>query len=169
MSESPLPDSELRWFACHAKPRCEKKLANALRVDGLEHYLPLVDSVRQYGNRAKRFSKPLFPGYLFARLHPGLPLRTEQLAQLVRMLPVDDEARFLEQLDAIRRMIASGLTLTLQPMLKKGSHVRISGGPLWGLEGVVDNPVNPKGVIIAVDILQQVVHVTIPPEYLKVL
>ena len=169
MSLESLHDKDYHWVACHTMPRCEKKLATALQVDQIEHELPLVESVRKYGRRTKSFTKPLFPGYLFARLPLGVPLRPEQLTYLYRTLPVENEARFLEQLDAIRRLLDSGLTLTLHPLLKKGSRVRVIAGPLWGLDGVVEQPSSPKGVVISVDILRQGVLVPITPEHLKLL
>ena len=74
-----LPNfAEPRWFACHTKPRCEKKFAAVLAAEGFPHYLPLVPSVRRYRDQTKRFTKPLFPGYVFAEIppeteEPGLP------------------------------------------------------------------------------------------------
>ena len=41
-----------------------------MAAEGFEHYLPLVGSVRRYPSGTKRFTKPLFPGYVFARV-PG--------------------------------------------------------------------------------------------------
>ena len=64
---TPAPD-ELRWFVCHTKPRCEKKLAALLVAEKIEHYLPTTESVKNYGPRTKRFTKPLFPGYVFAQI-----------------------------------------------------------------------------------------------------
>ena len=55
-----LPSS--RWYVCHTKPRCEKKFAALLKAEAIEHYLPLVESVRRYGRTTKRYSKPLFSG-----------------------------------------------------------------------------------------------------------
>jgi len=44
---------------------------------------------------------------------------------------------------------------TVVPLLKRGRQVRILGGPLNGLEGFVDDPSNPKGIVISVDVLRQ--------------
>jgi transcription antitermination factor NusG len=65
--------------------------------------------------------------------------------------------------------LAAGFELCLTPLLKKGATVKIIGGPLYGTVGRVDDPDNPKGVVIAVDVLQQGVLVRIPPEHLEVL
>jgi hypothetical protein len=47
--------------------------------------------------------------------------------------------------------------------------VKVAGGPLHGIEGTVDDPANPKGVVIAVDVLQQGLLVRMPMEQLQIL
>ena len=165
-----LPDfAESRWFACHTKPRCEKKFAALLTAERFAHYLPLVGSVRRYRDRTKRFTKPLFPGYVFAEIPPETKNRIYQHDLLVRALWVDDQSGFLRQLEDVRAVVASGLELSLHPLLKKGTHVRVAGGPLHGLEGIVDNPASPRGVVIAVDVLQQGLLVRLPMDNLEIL
>ena len=61
---------EPRWFACHTKPRCEKKFAAMLTVEGFSHYLPLVPSVRRYRDQTKRFTKPIFSASSPRTTHP---------------------------------------------------------------------------------------------------
>lgn len=156
-----------KWFVCHTKPRCEKRFAELMELESFEHYLPLVNSVRRYGGKTKKFTKPLFPSYVFAQIPPILKPRAFQHDHLVRMLPVENEGRFLEQIGEIRKLIESGLELALYPPLEKGTKVKIIGGPLWGVEGIVDDPKHPKGVIIMVDVLRQGVLARVPAEFLK--
>jgi transcriptional antiterminator RfaH len=150
---------EARWFVCHTKPRCEKKFSALLKAESIEHYLPLVESVKRYGTQTKRFTKPLFPGYVFAQVVLENKSRIYQQDLLARVLPVVHEAVFLRQLADVRTLMASGVELTTRPLLRRGTRVRVTNGPLWGLEGVVDDPENPKGIIVAVDVLQQGLHV----------
>jgi transcription antitermination factor NusG len=165
-----LPDfATPRWFVCHTRPRCEKKFADLLAREGFVHYLPLIQSVRRYGTQKKTFTKPLFPGYAFARLVPELKTRVYQQDLLVRALPVENEAVFLRQLEIVKTVCASGLEAALRPLMKKGTHVRVRGGPLHGLEGYVDDPVNPQGIVVSFDVLQQGLLVRLPLESLHLL
>jgi transcriptional antiterminator RfaH len=159
--------SVFRWHVCHTKPRCEKKFSSLMSVENFDHYLPLVESVRRYGSQVKRFSKPLFPGYVFVHLPVTEKSRIYQQDLLARAFPVDDEARFLKQLDDVRIIVASGLTLSVHPLLKRGTKVKVTGGPLYGLEGVVDDPDHPSGIVVAVDVLQQGLLVKMPLENLQ--
>jgi transcriptional antiterminator RfaH len=165
-----LPDfPEARWFVCHTKPRCEKKFDDLMQREVFAHYLPLIRSVRRYGTQKKIFTKPLFPGYVFARIEPERKARVYQQDLLVRALPVENEPLFLRQLEDVRTICASGLEAALHPLMTKGRHVRVLGGPLHGLEGYVDDPVNPRGIVVSVDVLQQGLLVRLPLEHLQLL
>lgn len=159
--------AEAHWLVCHTRPRCEKKFAALLAAESCEHYLPLVESVRRYGRQTKRFTKPLFTGYVFARVPPAKRARLYQQDLLARLIAVEDEAKFLRQLADVRAIVASGFELSLMPLFTKGRRVKIVGGPLHGLEGFVDDPSNPQGVVLSVDVLQQGLLVRIPAEQLQ--
>ncbi len=169
MTFVPATAADARWFVCHTKPRCEKKFSALLKAEGFEHYLPLVTSVKRYGKSTKRFTKPLFPGYVFARIVLGDKPRIYQQDLLARAIPVEHEALFVRQLEDVRTIVASGLELTVRPLMKRGTRVRVSSGPLWGLEGVVDDPANPQGIVLSVDVLQQGLLVKMPLESLEIL
>ena len=165
-----LPDfAEPRWFVCHTKPRCEKKFSNLLVKEEFSHHLPLIKSVRRYGAQKKVFTKPLFPGYVFARLEPERKTRIYQHDLLVRAMMIENEAVFLRQIQEVKIICASGLEAALHPLIKKGTHVRVQGGPLHGLEGYVDNPANPQGIVVSVDVLQQGLLVRLPLDSLQLL
>ncbi|HRJ47755.1 MAG: hypothetical protein RLZZ129_381 [Verrucomicrobiota bacterium] len=157
-----VPEPAAAWLVCHTRPRCEKKFAALMAAEGFEHYLALVQSVRRYRQQTKRFTKPLFPGYVFALVPAERKARIYQQDLLARAIPVPDEAAFLRQLADVKAIVASGFELSLMPLLAKGRRVKIAGGPLHGLEGYVDNPANPAGIVIAVDVLQQGLLVKVP-------
>jgi transcription antitermination factor NusG len=161
--------SEHYWLVCHTKPRCEKKFAALMAAEKFEHYLALIVSVRRYGGQTKRFTKPLFPGYVFAQVPIERKARIYQQDLLARAIIVEDEAKFLRQLGDVKAIVASGLELSVMPLLTKGRRVKIVGGPLHGLEGYVDDPSNPRGVVLSVDVLQQGLLVKMPAEHLQVL
>jgi transcription antitermination factor NusG len=157
------------WLVCHTKPRCEKKFAALMAAEKFEHYLALVQSVRKYAQQTKRFTKPLFPGYVFARVPVEKKARIYQQDLLARAIIVEHEEAFLRQLDDVKKIVASGLELSVMPLLTRGRRVKIVGGPLHGLEGFVDDPSKPQGIVISVDVLQQGLLVKVPAENLQAL
>lgn len=163
------PASDPAWLVCHTRPRCEKKFAALMAAERFEHYLALIQSVRKYRDQTKRFTKPLFPGYVFARVPAEKKARIYQQELIARAIPVADEALFLRQLADVKAIVASGFELSVMPLLTRGRRVKVVGGPLHGLEGLVDDPTNPKGIVISVDVLQQGLHVKMPVEHLQAL
>ncbi len=161
--------SETVWLVCHTRPRCEKKFAALMRAEKFEHYLPLINSVRKYKDQTKTFTKPLFPGYVFACVPNELKARIYQQDLLARAIPIDDVPRFLKQLEDVRAIVASGYQLSVMPLLTKGRRVKLLGGALHGLEGYIDDPANPKGIVISVDVLRQGLLVKVPVENLQAL
>jgi transcription antitermination factor NusG len=151
-----------RWFVAHTKPRAEKKFTALLDREGFAHYLALLESVRQYGGRRKTFTKPLFPGYVFVQIPGEHRQRLYQQDLLVRALPVENEPQFLQQLEIVKAICASGLEAALHPLIRKGTRVRVNDGPLQGVEGYVDDPLNPRGIVVSVDVLQQGLLVRLP-------
>lgn len=156
-------------LVCHTKPRREKKFAALLNMEKFEHYLPLTESVRRYGRRTKRFTRPLFPGYVFTRVGAGQKPRIFQQDLLARAIQIKDETAFVRQLDEVRRIVASGYELIVHPLLFRGRRVRIVGGVLHGLEGFIDDSSNPRGIVLSVDIIRQGLLVRLPAENLHVL
>jgi hypothetical protein len=95
--------------------------------------------------------------------------RIYQQELLARAIAVDDEARFLRQLDDVRTIVSSGVELTVIPLLTRGRRVRVVGGPLHGLEGMVDDSTNPQGIVISVDVLRQGLLLKLPADALQAL
>ena len=140
-----------------------------MAAEKFEHYLALVQSVRRYGQQTKTFLKPLFPGYVFAKVAVESKSRIYQQDLLARAIIVEHEAAFLLQLADVKAIVASGFELTVMPLLTKGRRVKIVGGPLHGLEGFVDDPANPRGIVLSVDVLRQGLLVKVPVANLRVL
>ncbi|AKC82770.1 antitermination protein NusG [Verrucomicrobia bacterium IMCC26134] len=168
----PLPPSDatdLRWHVAHTKPRCEKKFAALLTAEGFAHELPLGKVQRRYGVRIRVHTKPIFPGYVFIQVPETARARCYQQNLIVRLIPVSDEKTFLTQLEAVRRIVASGLETAVRPLFPKGQLVQVVSGPLRGMQGVVDDPNRPGGVIIMIDALQQGLLVKIPAVDLRLM
>ncbi|HRI83350.1 MAG TPA: transcription termination/antitermination NusG family protein, partial [Opitutaceae bacterium] len=88
-----VPEPAAAWLVCHTRPRCEKKFAALMAAEGFEHYLALVQSVRRYRQQTKRFTKPLFPGYVFALVPAERKARIYQQDLLARAIPATVFAR----------------------------------------------------------------------------
>lgn len=54
-----------QWMALYTKPRNEKVVNDRLLAKGIETYLPLHETIRQWSDRKKKVKVPLFTSYVF--------------------------------------------------------------------------------------------------------
>ncbi|WP_324721866.1 UpxY family transcription antiterminator [Salinimicrobium sp. HB62] len=58
----------MNWYALYTKPRWERKVAKELEEQGIEAYCPQITEVRQWSDRKKKVTTPLFKSYVFVHL-----------------------------------------------------------------------------------------------------
>src|SRR5579862_9303851 len=56
-----LPRGERSWYAVETRGRFEKAICASLRTKGLETFLPLHSSQRQWSDRRQLVELPIFP------------------------------------------------------------------------------------------------------------
>lgn len=151
------------WFALQARMRHETVVADHLQGKGYEWFLPLYKERRRWSDRFKELDSPLFPGYLFCRFNPHdrLPiLKTPGVTQIVGYnhvpVPVDEQ-----EIEAIRKLIQSGVPNFPCAYLEVGSKVRIEAGALRGLEGILTELKGKRRLVLSITLLQRSVAVEI--------
>jgi transcription antitermination factor NusG len=148
-----------QWYALLTRSRHEKVVAERLRDRGFEAFLPLVHEVREWSDRKKMVDLPLFSGYVFVK-----SLATNE--EKVRVLSIDGVVQYVgvrgegtpvpeEQIDAVRRLLAQELQHSLHPFLKVGQSVRIRGGALDGVEGILVSRDGGKALVVSVDAIER--------------
>ena len=159
------------WFALTTRTGQEKLALRALQGLGYEGFQPTRTVRRRWSDRFKEIEAPLFPGYVFCRFDPHnrLPvLKAPGVTAIVTfgktILPVDEL-----EIEAIRRLVASGFPLYPAPFLKAGQRVRIEEGALAGIEGILMEVRNKRRVVASISLLQRSVSVEIDPSWLRVL
>jgi len=156
----------MQWHVLHLRPRCEKKMAEACAAHHLDHYLPLRLETKVYQRRKVTVWKPVFPGYIFTAFDREGRLALLKTNYIVRILEPPDEALLLRELDQVRLALEVDSTLGACEALETGRHVRITGGPFTGVEGVVASVKNMSKVVLNVDMIGQAVVVEVASEFL---
>lgn len=142
------PVEEAKWYALYTCPRHEKLVHRQLIAKTVESYLPLYKSVRRWNDRTALIELPLFPGYLFVRIHVSGRLRVLTVPGVVRLVGFNGQLASLseEEIQAIKTSIALQMAEPC-PYIVEGRRIRLTAGPLKGLEGIV---VRRKGKLRAV-------------------
>lgn len=136
-----LPEEPARWYAVWTRPRHEKKVAADLQEKGVVTYLPLLTQVHRWSDRRKMIEVPLFPCYAFVHSVFDLRLRLALYGAKGALgfvgannqgVPIPDV-----QIESIRILMAANVPLMPYPLLKIGERVRVRGGALDGVEGIL--------------------------------
>lgn len=61
-------NDEKKWYAVYTRPRWEKKVASLLAEKGIVYYCPLHKVNKQWSDRKKIVTEPLFKGYVFVQV-----------------------------------------------------------------------------------------------------
>lgn len=148
-----------RWYALQTYPRREKRVATQLQQKEVTSFLPLISQVHRWSDRRKTIQVPLFPGYVFVRVVATVEtrlavLRTSSVVGLVGNggsgLPIPDR-----QIEDIQKVLAHKIPCVLYPFLRVGQRVRIHGGSLEGLEGILVACNSDRSVVVSVEAIHQ--------------
>lgn len=166
--ENPQPE-EARWYAVHTRSRHEKMVAARLQEQGMTSFLPLLKQTHRWSDRKKTVEVPLFSCYVFVRMALGgacagkerlQVCTTDGVLQIVGPrgagLPIPDD-----QIDAIRLLLDEQLPCSAYPFLKVGERVRIRGGAMDGVEGVLLAHNGDRTLVVSVDVIQRSLAVRI--------
>ena len=147
------------WYAVHTRARHEKIVTTRLQHLGITTFLPTFTEVRRWSDRRKRVEFPLFSCYAFVHL-PWVPelrakvVRTDGVLGFVGFgggaIPIPDV-----EIQNIRTLLNSMVPYTPYPFLKIGQRVRIRGGALDGVEGILLARNGSNSLVISVEPIQR--------------
>ncbi len=147
------------WYAALTRSRFEKTVRAEFEAQGIEHYLPTIQDTHQWKDRKRVVEQPIFPGYIFTRFadNPRERRKILQTRGVVSILgasggiePVPDR-----ELEAIRRLLASGAPCFTHPFLQEGAWVRICRGTLKGIEGRLIRFKDRCRIVLSVEMLSR--------------
>jgi transcription antitermination factor NusG len=152
------------WYAVQTRYRFERKVTAQIQRQGFETFLPIVKQIHRWSDRDKAVDTILFPGYMFARLH-SRPASIQQIlktAGVIGIVAFSGAAAPVppKQIEDLRKLLTQNIPCALHAFLKAGQKVRIRGGCLDGLEGILEEA-GQKNLVISVDSIQRAIAITI--------
>jgi len=157
--------SSSQWFAVWTKSRQEKVAASMLEALEIPTFLPLRSEVRQWSDRKRTVTTPLFSGYLFVRMNlaQGSRLQIMKTPGIVGFvgnstgpLPIPSQ-----QIEDIRTVLQCGIEYSVGPLLKEGDRVRVIRGSLSGVEGTLLRTNSETRLILSVDLVKQSLSISV--------
>jgi transcription antitermination factor NusG len=159
----------LSWNAIYVNSRAEKKVLESLLKKGIEAYLPLVKTLKQWSDRKKMVEIPLLNGYVFvhisAREHDQV-LTTKGVVAYVKYLGKNAVIRDHE-IERLKQLVDLGYQMeahTLSKPLHAGDKIKIVSGPLRNVEGFVIHNEEGRFIEVALESIGQSIRVKLPGE-----
>jgi transcriptional antiterminator RfaH len=157
------------WYVIYSKPHKEEQAQFHLGLKGVESFFPRLQ-LPGPPNKKKRLV-PLFPSYLFARVHLPTEYHYVMWAPGVKKIvcfsetpvPIEENVILFLQQNADDRGV-----IQARSQLRRGQEVEVTGGPFSGLFGIIQDPPDAKGRIkILLKLLSRQITVKLGVEFIK--
>jgi transcription antitermination factor NusG len=146
---------EPQWYAVHTRSQHEKSVTTQLRDQGITAFLPLVTEIHRWSDRQKLVQVPLFSCYTFLHMSfvPELWAKVMRVGGVLSFVGVRGQGVPIpeKQIESIRTLLGINAPYTLCPFLKVGQHVRVRGGMLDGIEGILVSRNGDRTLVISVE------------------
>jgi len=152
----PITEST-QWFALVVKPRFDKAVAQALESKGYPTLVPVYKKHHKYGGRLKHFELPLFPGYVCCRFDVQARLAILTTPGVIRVLGIRNTPIPLSdsEINSLQTAIKAQIPIEPFPFVNAGQRVRITGGVLAGVEGIVLGEKAGLRLVLSITLLQR--------------
>ena len=154
---------QFEWNAIHTRYQHEKLVTDSLRGNGFEVFLPTYQAVRQWTDRKKQISLPLFPCYVFARSNFERRFRILTTLGVHSVLMFSGRPAVIpdSEIDAIRKAVDGRLQAEPHPFLRSGDWVRVQSGPLADVEGILVRRKAQYRLVLSCELLAKSVAVEV--------
>ncbi len=155
------------WYAIWTRSHSEQLVADQLLAKGLQVFLPKISVWSRRGGVRHAIRVPMFSGYVFLNesVDKNTYLDVIKARGVVRILGDrwDSLSAISDgEIEGLQALVNSGVAITPHSYLREGQRVRITGGPLKGVDGILVDNKSEKGLLVlSVDLLQRSVAVQI--------
>lgn len=167
-----LANSGKKWHILYTRPHHEKNIFSQLEKDNIEAYLPIQVRLKQWSDRKKKVTEPLFSCYLFVNILLKQYYKVLNVPGVIRYVWFEGKPAVLsvEKIEKIRKLVNNEFDLKeIEHPLHVGQKVMINTGPLSGIEGELALYSTRKRVIVRIEELNKCLSVNVPLNYLKLL
>lgn len=152
------------WTCVRTRPRWEKKFAEWLAGQKMNHFLPVVPHETVSGRKRRVSDLPLFPGFVFVegRHTKGDFDRLGKVVYVLRPESPREAEQLHRELAGVWSGLTSGLYVTPVNNLAAGERCRITRGPLQGVIARFERPGRAGRLVLQVELLGAGIAVEVP-------
>lgn len=129
---------EKRWYAVYTHSRAEKRVNERLTEYGIETFLPLQKTLRQWSDRKKLVEKPLISSYVFVKVTPKEFFTVRTTDGVVKFIMIQGKPVDIPEIQITNLRILCGSDVEVavsSDVYAKGDMVEVIYGSLTGLRG----------------------------------
>ncbi|MBR8534644.1 UpxY family transcription antiterminator [Carboxylicivirga sediminis] len=145
---------EASWYALYTKSRAEKKVFEQLTAMGIETYLPLKKTLRQWSDRKKWVEMPVISSYIFIKIPKADYQKVFDVNGIVAYVSYKGKACIIPDNDilAMKRAIENQMEFSVESgQIEKGQQITVTSGPLEGIKGEVIDIQGAKKIILRIN------------------
>ncbi len=153
----------LRWYAAYTRSHHEKSVVKRLAHKGIECFVPLYRTRHAWShNRTAELQLPLFPNYVFIRIHRQFLRVTLETPGIYSVISRGRDPEPLPN-EIIHQLQAGVEANNLHPCASApmGTRVRITAGPMAGISGILVRKKSGLRVVLSVDVILKSVAVEV--------
>ncbi len=157
------------WYALYTRPRYEKKAQVFLQEKGIEVFLPLYKTLRQWSDRKKFVELPLFSSYIFVHTDAQEFHSVLSTVGIVKFVSFEGKAVPIpqRQMENLFLLINGSIEIEkTHKVFKPGQKVKVCVGPMQGLTGELVKAGSKDRVLIRFEHINQNLLVNIPANFL---
>ncbi len=162
--------SEKKWYAVYTKSRMEKQVAKEFEEMNIEHYLPLLKTLRQWTDRKKWVYVPLFNSYVFVKTNIKDREKILKADGAVNFVHFKDEYPSIPEYQINNLRIILGASAKFEigyDNFTLGEKVNVTGGPFKGLKGTVIEYRGKQRLLVRIDVINQNLILEVNPVYIE--
>ncbi len=159
------------WYVVKTNPRAEKKVFERILSIGIEAYLPLVQTIRQWSDRKKKIEIPLINSTLFVHCFEN------ELTKLYDVQGFHSFLYYLKKPAIVRDYEINNLRILLKQQtdyeasefenITKGDKVEVIRGPFQGLIATSIEIDRTHKLIVEIEGIEQKFIVHVPRSFVK--
>jgi transcriptional antiterminator NusG len=165
METHELQDGE--WIAVQVRCGFEKTVSEGLQQRGYEQFFRSYHKERRSrGSQIETVQRPLFPGYVFCRYIRVPHYRILATPAVIRLVGAGNMLISIPEIEieAIRRVVNSGLYNEPWKFLQVGQAVVVNRGPLCGVRGTLVSVCRGMRLLVSIGLLGRAVAVEVDAE-----
>jgi transcription antitermination factor NusG len=140
----------MNWFVLYTKPRNEVKVAERLAAAGITVYCPMVTTVKQWSDRKKKVTVPLFTSYVFVQLAEVQRPAVFEIPGVVRYLFWLGKPAVVreEEIETLKEMLSDTYKEVRFAALKPGDAIIVEEGVFKGQSATFKEQKGNKTILI---------------------